>query len=84
MTDEFALSPEELAQLGKGALSYIKEMASRDVAKIVGPDAVAQVPPDAKLFCLFHATGQPISISGSLQMAEDSAEEHDLIAISLH
>jgi hypothetical protein len=84
MSHEFALSPEELAQLGAGALSYIREMASRDVAKIVGAGALAQVPPDAKLFCLFNATGQPISVSGTLQMAEDSAEEHDLIAISLH
>lgn len=84
MTDEFALSPEELALIGKDALSYIREMVSRDVAKIVGPDALAQVPPDTKLFCLFNATGKPISISGSLKMAEESAEEHDLIAISLH
>ncbi len=78
----FELSPEELAQLGNGALSYIREIEGRDVIRLVGPQA--RVAPDDKLFCLFNATGSPISISGTREAAADSAAEHELLAISLH
>ena len=76
------LSLEELAQLGNGALSYIREIEGRDVIRMVGPQA--RVSPDAKLFCLFNANGSPISISGTREAAEGSAVEHELIPISLH
>jgi hypothetical protein len=82
MNKEFQLSVEELAQLGKGALSYIREVEGRDVIRMVGEQA--QVAPDAKLFCLFNANGSPISISGTREAAADSAVEHELVAISLH
>ena len=82
MNKEFQLSVEELAQLGNGALSYIREVEGRDVIKMVGQQA--QVAPDAKLFCLFNANGSPISISGTREAAADSAAEHELVAISLH
>ncbi len=76
------LSLEELAQLGNGALSYIREIEGRDVIRMVGPQA--RVSPDAKLFCLFNANGSPISISGTREAAVGSAVEHELIPISLH
>jgi len=76
------LSPEELAQLGNGALSYIREIEGRDVIRLVCPQV--RVSPDAKLFCLFNANGSPISISGTREGAADSAVEHELVAISLH
>ena len=79
---DLELSPEELAQLGNGALSYIREIEGRDVIRMVGPQA--HVAPDAKLFCLFNANGSPISISGTREAAEGSAVEHELIPISLH
>ena len=82
MNKEFQLTVEELAQLGNGALSYIREVEGRDVIKMVGQQA--QVAPDAKLFCLFNANGSPISISGTREAAADSAAEHELVAISLH
>jgi hypothetical protein len=44
----------------------------------------AKVPPDAKLFCLFNANGSPISISGTREAAVVSADEHELVTISLH
>ena len=37
--EAFELSPEELAQLGNGALSYIREIEGRDVIRLVGPQA---------------------------------------------
>ena len=76
------LSLEELAQLGNGALSYIREIEGRDVIRMVGPQA--HVLPDAKLFCLFNANGSPISISGTREAAIGSAVEHELIPASLH
>ena len=76
------LSLEELAQLGNGALSYIREIEGRDVIRMVGPQA--HIAPDAKLFCLFNANGSPISISGTREAAVGSAVEHELIPISLH
>ena len=78
----FELSPEELAQLGNGALSYIREIEGRDIIRLVGQQA--RVSPDAKVFCLFNANGSPISISGTREGAADSAVEHELVAISLH
>ena len=44
--EAFELSPEELAQLGNGALSYIREIEGREVIRLVGPQA--RVAPDAK------------------------------------
>jgi hypothetical protein len=82
MNKQLALSIEELAQLGNGALSYIREVEGRDVIRMVGPQA--QVAPDAKLFCLFNANGSPISISGTREAAAVSAAEHELVAVTLH
>jgi hypothetical protein len=80
-TPVVAVSLEELAQLGTGALSYIRAVEGHEVNRMVGGK---QVPPDAKLFCLFNANGAPISISGTREAAAVSAEEHELIAISVH
>jgi hypothetical protein len=76
------ISAEELAQIGNGALSYIKEVEGRDVIKMVGP--AVQVAPNDKLFCLFNANGSPISISGTHEGAITSAAEHELIAVTVH
>lgn len=77
-----AISAEELAQIGNGALSYIKEVEGRDVIKMVGNSI--QVAPDDKLYCLFNANGAPISVSGTREGAVSSAEEHELIPVTLH
>ncbi len=82
MHKEIQVSVEELAQLGNGALSYIREVEGRDMIRMVGDQA--QVAPDAKLFCLFNANGSPISISGTREAAAISAAEHELVPISLH
>jgi hypothetical protein len=44
----------------------------------------AHVAPNAKLFCLYNATGTPISISGSREAALGSAFEHELMPMSVH
>jgi hypothetical protein len=79
---KMAISPEELAQIGNGALSYIREVEGRDVIRMVGPSV--QVSPDDRLFCLFNANGAPISVSGTREGAVSSAAEHELIAVTVH
>jgi hypothetical protein len=76
------VSPEELAHIGEGALAYIREIDSEDVAKMLGHRIV--VPAGSKLFCLFNANGAPISISGTHAAAVGSALEHELLPISVH
>lgn len=76
------ISPEQLAQIGGGVLAYVREIEGRNAAVLLG-DKMA-VPPDATLYCLYAANGQPISISQSREAALGSAFEHELIAASLH
>jgi hypothetical protein len=76
------ISPEDLAQLGGGALGYIREIDGRAAIKMIG--AGTAVPPDAKLFCLYGADGTPVSISGSIEAAIGSAYEHELLPMSVH
>lgn len=78
----FDLSPAELAQLGGGALGYIREIEGRDAMKLIGEATV--VPPQARLFCLYGADGTPVSISGSIEAAIGSAFEHELMPMSVH
>lgn len=76
------LSPAELAQLGGGALAYIREIEGKEAIRLIGGQAA--VPPDAKLFCLYAADGTPVSISGSREAAIGSAFEHELLPMSVH
>jgi hypothetical protein len=77
-----ALSPEDLASLGEGALGYIREIDDSDAIKLMGP--MTRIAPGTKLFCLYHADGTPVSISASHEAALGSAMEHELLAVSLH
>ncbi len=79
---DIELSPDDLAQLGGGALGYIREIEGRDAAKLIGERA--GVPPEVRLFCLYGADGTPVSISGSIEAAIGSAFEHELMPMSVH
>ncbi|MBM3520214.1 MAG: DUF1150 family protein [Alphaproteobacteria bacterium] len=76
------LSAVDLARLGGGALGYIREIVGDEVTRLLGerPRAIR----GTKLFCLYHADGTPISVSGSLEAAIGSAAEHELMAMSVH
>jgi hypothetical protein len=76
------LSAAELAQLGGGALAYIREIEGKEAIRLIGVPAA--VPADAKLFCLYAADGTPVSISGSREAAIGSAFEHELLPMSVH
>ena len=76
------LTPEDLAHLGGGALGYIREIELREAKKLLGGQA--KVAANAKLFCLYHADGTPVSISDSREGAVGSACEHELMPMSVH
>lgn len=77
-----ALSPEDFASLGEGALGYIREIGDGDAIRLMGP--MTRIAPGTKLFCLYHADGTPVSISASHEAALGSALEHELVPLSLH
>jgi hypothetical protein len=76
------LTPEDFAHLGGGALGYIREIELREANKLLG--GKARVAHNARLFCLYHADGTPVSISDSREGAVGSAAEHELMAVSVH
>ncbi len=77
-----SLSESDLARLGGGALAYIREIKGKDARKMLGGQAT--IPANARLFCLFHADGTPVSISPSREAAVGSAFEHELMPMSVH
>lgn len=76
------LNPEDLARLGGGALAYIREIEGKDAIRLLGNQI--KVAPNARLFCVYHADGTPVSISGTREAAIGSAVEHDLMPMSVH
>lgn len=76
------LSPEDLALIGGGALGYIREIEAVEAKRLLGNQA--QVAANTRLFCLYHADGKPISISGTREAAIGSAAEHELLPMSVH
>jgi hypothetical protein len=77
-----SLTAHDLAQLGEGALGYIREIEIKEAKRLLG--AEPGVAPDAKLYCLYNADGTPVSISASREAALGSAFEHELMAMSVH
>lgn len=76
------VSVEDLARLGGGALSYIREIEGNEAKRLMGPGVA--VDPAARLFCLYNADGTPVSISGTREGAIGSAFEHELMPMSVH
>jgi hypothetical protein len=76
------VSVEDLARLGGGALSYIREIEGTEARRLMGPGVTVE--PTARLFCLYNADGTPISISGTREGAIGSAFEHELMPMNVH
>ena len=77
-----ALSPQEFAHLGDGAIAYVKAITSEDATRLF-PQA-ASVPPGLKLFALLGADGSPILLTDSKDAALANAWQHQLTTVSLH
>lgn len=75
-------SADDLGRLGGGHWAYIREIARDDAIRLIGEGA--QIGSAGKLFCLYDAAGQPVSISGSREDAVGSAFEHELMPMSVH
>jgi len=77
-----ALTPQEFAHLGDGALAYVKTISSEDVARLF--PQVPPLRPGIKLFALLGADGSPILLTDSKDAALANAMENELQTVSLH
>ncbi len=76
------LGPAELAALGEGQVAYVKPMRSDDVARLF-PGA-PELQPGLSLFALLSASGAPILLADSRDVAVANAWAADLETVSLH
>jgi len=76
------LTPEQFAQLGDGALAYVRPMRSEDVTRLY-PQA-PDIEPGLTVFALLSADGSPIVLSDTKEGALANAHENKLMTVSLH
>ena len=76
------VTPLEFAQLGDGAIAYVKTIKSEDAQRLF-PQAPA-IRPGLNLFALLAADGSPIMLTDSKDAAIANAWEHELQTVSLH
>ena len=77
-----ALTPQEFAQMGAGAVAYVKAINSEDVQRLF-PQA-PQLRPGVRLLALIAADGSPLMLSDSTADVITIAREHELQTVSLH
>jgi hypothetical protein len=80
--DHPALTAQEFAHLGGGALAYVKTIRSEDAQRLF-PQAPA-IRPGLQLYALLGADGTPIMLTDSKDAALANAWEHQLQTVSLH
>lgn len=78
----FEMTREDLAALGRSEVAYVRSIDVDQVKDMIGNDT--DVPAETQFYCLYLADGTPVSIAGSREAAAASAEEHDLMTISVH
>ena len=76
------LTLQELAQLGGGAIAYVKSIRSEDAQRLF-PQA-PMIRPGLRLFALLGADGTPILLTDSKDAAIANAWEHQLETVSVH
>lgn len=75
------LNPGEFAALGEGAIAYVKQMRSEDVARVF--PQVEALEPGMQLYALLSASGQPILLADSEGAAVANAWENELTTVTL-
>lgn len=80
--NQLALTSDEFAHLGQGAIAYVKSIRSDEVAKLF-PQAPS-IQPGLDLFMLLGADGMPIMLTDSKDAAVANAWENKLQTVSLH
>jgi hypothetical protein len=81
-SSKLKFSDLEFAQLGDGAVGYIREIDSARAGALIGQ--AGTVPSGARLFCLYNADGTPVSISGSREAALANAMQQELTTMAVH
>jgi hypothetical protein len=82
MTSNTAMTPNEFAHLGDGAIAYVKTIRSEDAQRLF-PQAPA-IRPGLQLFALLAADGTPIMLTDSKDAAIANAWENELQTVSVH
>lgn len=80
-TEKQSLSIKEFALLGEGEIAYLRQIRSEELA-----EKFPNMPPMApglSLWGLFGAGGEPIVLSDIRAKALESANDHELITVSL-
>lgn len=76
------VEPADLATLGEGQVAYVKPVRSEEFTRLF-PQA-PQIQPGLQLFALLSASGAPILLADSRDVAVANAWAHDLQTVSLH
>lgn len=79
---KIAITQQQLAHMGEGALAYMREMTAEDLqGKFPGmPD----LRPGTRLWALFAANGQPILLADARDAVLAGAFQNDLETVSVH
>ncbi|MCE4225183.1 DUF1150 domain-containing protein [Methylobacterium sp. C25] len=75
-------NPTEFASLGEGQIAYVRPIRSDEVRQFF-PQA-PELTPGLDLFALLSASGAPILLADSRDVALANAMAHDLHTVSLH
>jgi hypothetical protein len=85
MTDNpeiLAMTADQFAHLGEGALAYLRKVKSEDLAgRFPGMPDIA---PGLELWALFAANGQPILLTDERDSAIGAAMQNQLTPVSIH
>jgi hypothetical protein len=81
-TNDSSFDPSEFAALGEGQVAYVKPLRSEELNRLF-PEA-PQIKPGLQLFALLSASGAPILLADSRDVAVANAWAHDLETVSLH
>jgi hypothetical protein len=81
-TIDMKVDPAELAALGEGEVAYVKPLLSDDVHRLF-PQA-PEIRKGLQLFALLSASGNPIMLTDSRDVAVANARAHALQTVSLH
>lgn len=79
---DFSPANVEFEKLGTNALAYVRLVESDDINSRFALSE--ELPSGLKLWGLFAADGQPISLSDERSELLDDAEDRDLITVGLH
>jgi len=81
-SEQKTISPEILAGLGAGRITYVRAMSSDQVSSLF-PQA-PPLSPGLKLWALLGADGTPILLTDSREAAEAGALQNDLVTVAVH